>query len=379
MINRDPILKKSSYISVFLFKITLTIIVTFSLISNTKGTELDSLNQEIVEAPLFASEEPIKITLTIDIRTVRNDNSDDPQYSEGNLVLYNSPEDSITLDIEVKARGHARRLYGFCTFPPIKLNFKKKQVEGTVFEGQDKLKLVSYCKDMESYEDYVLQEYLIYKMYNMFTPYSFKVRLVEVTYKDIKDKANEVVRYGFLIEDDERMAERNGGTITEVLMSNHDRCERETLDIFTIFEFMIGNADWWIAKPVMHNVKLVYFEGKPIVPVPYDFDYCGAINTSYAVPPEVLDLSSVRIRYFMGFCRLQGTYENTITLFNDKKDAIYDMYNNFELLDEKKIKSVLKYYDDFYEIVNDPKKLKINVYDKCQIQHRHLHDVKKLK
>lgn len=360
-------------------RIALGIILFHSVIFFTSGSDLDSINQQHEVVPLFESEEPLKITLLIDVKTVKNDNSEDPEYSDGKLILHKESSQDVTFDIKVKARGNARRLFNICSFPPIKLNFKKKKVKGTVFEGQDKLKLVAYCKDLDLFQEYVLQEYLIYKAYNCLTPYSFKVRLAEITYKDLNDKSREVKRYGFLIEDDERMAERNGGKITEVLMSNQDRCDRKTLDIFTIFQYMIGNADWWMAKPIVHNAKLIYKEGSLIIPVPYDFDYCGAVNAKYAIPPEELPITSVRERYFRGYCRLPGTYEKTVAIFNEKKEEIYAVYSNFELLDEKKKKFTLKYYDGFYDIVNDPKQLERKIYNNCEINHNHLHRAKKNK
>jgi len=358
---------------------TLCIILLISFVFYANGSELDSVSQHSIAAPLFASDEPLKFTIVIDIKTVKNDNSEDPEYSVGKLILTNDSQNDINFDIKVKARGNARRLFNICVFPPIKLNFKKKAVKGTVFEGQDKLKLVSYCKDSDLFEGYVLQEYLIYKMYNCLTPYSFNVRLAEITFKDQNDKSREVTRYGFLIEDDDRMAERNDGKMTEILMSNQDRCERRTLDIFTVFQFMIGNADWWMAKPIVHNVKLIFREGEPVIPIPYDFDYSGTINANYAVPPEELPIESVRERYFRGYCRFPGTYENTVAIFNENKEEIYDVYRNFELLNEKKKNQILKYYDAFYKIVNDPKHLERKLYDNCQLSHKHLHKVKKAK
>ena len=368
---------RSGILTLTAFKITLSIVLLNSFIIFSRGSDLDSILQQNKTSPLFESEEPLKFTIIIDIKTIKNDDSDDPQYSEGKLILHDESSKDINFDIKVRARGYSRRVYDFCSFPPLKLNFKKKKVKGTVFEGQDKLKLVSYCKDMAMNQDWVLEEYLIYKAYNFLTPFSFKVRLAEITYKDVNDKSREVTRYGFLIEDDDLLAERNGGKITEILMPNHDRCERKTLDIFTIFQFMIGNTDWWIVRPKIHNVKLVHIEGQPVVPVPYDFDYCGAINAKYAVPPEILPISSVRERFFRGYCRLPGTYEKTIDIFNDQKEEIYDVYRNFEQLSEKKKKAILKYYDNFYEIINDPKQVQKKIYDNCEINHNHLHKIKR--
>ena len=328
--------------------------------------------------PLFASDEPIKVTIYLDIKKTKNDVSDDPQYHEGKLVLYNSDADSTELDVKIKPRGHSRRVFDFCTFPPIKVNFKKKQVAGTVFDGQDKLKLVAYCRDMDQYEEFVLKEYLIYKMYNLFTTYSFKVRLAEVTYKDLDGKGKVVTRYGFFIEDEDMLAKRNGGTITESLMSNHDRCDRSTLDQLTVFQYMIGNTDWWIAKPKIHNIKLIATDEGSVVPVPYDFDYSGAVSAKYAVPHDDLPIQSVRERYFRGYCRFAGTYEEVVDGFNDRKELIYELLRSFERLPEKQAELVIKYLEGFYKEVNNPKTLQRNIYNACELSHKHLHKTVKV-
>ena len=263
MKRKPPIFENNLMKKSFIFILAFTFLIINLPFNKAFGqnANTDSVRHSEV-APLFKSEEPLKFTLVIDIREIRNDNSENPEYSKGKLILHDDSAQDIEFDIKSKARGNARRLFEFCSFPPIKLNFKKKAVKGTVFEGQDKLKLVAYCKDNDLFEDYVLQEYLLYKVYNKLTPYSFQVRLAEITYQDINDKAKEVVRYGFLIEDDDMMAERNGGKVSEILLSNHDRCDREILDTFVLFEYMIGNTDWWIAAPKVHNGILIHVEGK---------------------------------------------------------------------------------------------------------------------
>lgn len=322
---------------------------------------------------LFASEEPLKITLKVDSKALKKDNSDEPEYLPGQLVLHEEAKD-ISFDIKVRARGISRRIFNFCSFPPVKLNFKKKDVGGTVFDGQDKLKLVAYCRDLDINEAYVLKEYLVYKMYNHLTPYSFQVRLAHITYQDIKEKDKEVTRYGFLIEDNDIMAERNGGKISEINMSHQDRCERNTLDMLTIFQYMIGNTDWSIAK--QHNVKLIALENGKTIPVPYDFDYCGFVDAKYAIPHEELEITSVRDRLFRGYCRVSGTYEMVIEKFNEQKNDMYDEINNFALLNDKYKKVSIKYLDEFYKLVNNPKHLKRYVYDACGLSHKHLHNTK---
>ena len=320
--------------------------------------------------PLFVSEEPLDFTLIMDVKELKKDDSDNPKYSPGKLILHEGQEDQ-SFDIKVKARGISRRKFDFCSFPPIKLNFKKKAVSETVFEGQDKLKLVAFCKDSDLNESYVLKEYLVYKMYNCLTPYSFKVRLARITYKDINDKAKDVMRFGFLIEDNDVMAKRNGAKISEITLPTQDRCEQNSLNLFTLFQFMIGNTDWSAAK--QHNVKLIIKDDGTVIPVPYDFDFCGFVNARYANPPEQLEITDVRQRLFRGNCRLPGTYEKIVDSFNLHRQCIYSQISSLGELDEKNKKIASKYIDDFYKIINDQKSLKRMVYDACDVSHKHLH------
>ncbi len=328
------------------------------------------------KSPLFGSENPIEFILKLDIKAVKNDDSDDPQYSDAALVLKNPDNSTKDFSLKVKARGHARRVYDFCTFPPIKINFKKSELEGTIFEGQDKLKLVSYCRDIDDYEYLVMKEYLIYKIFNIMTPNSFKVRLAHVTYQDINDTGKPVTRHGFLIEDDEQMATRIGGQPTDVVLANHDRCERNSLDLFTIFEYMIGNTDWWMARPTTHNVLLVAMSNGNIIPVPYDFDYSGLVGASYAVPDEKLGIKDVKERIFRGYCRFPGTYEKAAELFLAKRQEINSLIGDFELLPEVHRKLMIKYLDAFYKDIENPQSFNIKINKACELDHDHLYKMK---
>jgi hypothetical protein len=274
----------------------------------------------------------------------------------------------------VKTRGYARRVYDYCSFPPLMLNFKKGTKKNTVFEGQDKLKLVTYCSNTDLNESYVMEEYLIYKIYNFLTDYSYRVRLARVTYKDVNNKTQPVTRMGFFIESPEKLASRLGGKLYKVQLPNHDRCDHPAIELFTLFQYMIGNTDWWVLN--FHNVTLLQVPGKLPIPVPFDFDYSGAINPPFAVPTENLPIKTVRERMFRGYCRPLGTYEKSVKIFDDKKDAIYSMYQNFKFGDKKRIQNTLRYYDEFYKTVDDTKLIVWKIYDACELQHKHIHQVK---
>ena len=162
------------------------------------------------EMPLFQYEEPLELTIETDLIKIVNDKSDDPEYT-GGLLLHHLDNSKINVfDIKVKARGYTRRVTDLCDFPPLKFNFKKNHLANTVFDGQDKLKFVSQCRSEKEFQNYVLEEYLIYKTYNILTEESYRVRLVNITIKDHKKRYPTQQMTGFLIEDDEVFAKRIG-------------------------------------------------------------------------------------------------------------------------------------------------------------------------
>ena len=63
-------------------------------------------------------------------------------------------------------------------FPPIELNIKKANFGYSDLNKISKLKLVPQCSSGKEKEDYVLREYLAYKLFNVLTDTSFRVRLL---------------------------------------------------------------------------------------------------------------------------------------------------------------------------------------------------------
>jgi len=51
-------------------------------------------------------------------------------------------------------------------------------------------------------------------------------------------------------------------------------------------------------------------------------------------------------------------FETVITHFNSLKKDIYNLYTDCPLLDTRYVKSTIKYLDEFYKTINNPKELK---------------------
>ena len=329
---------------------------------------------EVAEnAPLFQSDEPLQITLLTDIKWLR-DKRIDTMEVDGTLTFVGADGTKIEQTIEVRTRGIFRRDKRNCNFPPLRLDFPQRRMEGTVFEGQDKLKLVTPCHDgRDSFQRYVYLEYLAYKAYQLLTPNSFRVRLVEITYEDINNDYDTRTKIGFLIEADENLAERNRAVYTDYedfsLSQFHPgRVDDDGAVLVAMFNYMIGNTDW--SAVYGHNTKLIWTEEGKYYTVPYDFDFAGAVNARYAAPDPSLQeryrLRRVTDRLYRGFCRPELVQATLAEMFNEQRERLWALYMGLELLEENRREDAVEYYEDFYETINDERDFERRILRICQ-------------
>ena len=265
----------------------------------------------------------------------------------GNIVV----NDPILLTV----RGHYRR--GYCYLPPLKVAFKYKKT--SVMKPLGDLKLVSQCKTSETNEQYLFKEFLIYKIYNMITDMSFRVRLLDLELADSAGKKKSISEHAFLMEDIKNVAKRNDCKSWKTGKMDPRDVDRKQMTIVAIFEYMIGNTDWGVS--VNHNTKLIVSKKDsmqlPYV-VPYDFDFSGFVNTDYAIPDEKLNITSVTQRLYRGFPRSIEEINEVLNLFKKQKDSIYFLINHFDLITPKSKKEIIDYLDDFFKLINNPAKVK---------------------
>lgn len=330
-------------------RIVLLLILIVSFVSKTNAQEEVLIPYE--SAPLFESDDVLEIKLKGDIRKLFSDRKEDSEYHPI-VFSYEENNERYSINIRVKTRGHFRKMRENCTTPPLLLNFDTiPDFSNNLFVGQNKLKLVTTCVD----EKYVVREYLVYKIYQLFTPKSFKVRLVKVSFEDSTRNRTSNARYGILLEDHNKMAKRNNSINHKRLQLAPESINKEMFLTMAVFQYLIGNTDWSIQ--FLHNIKLlVNTKGTTLVPVPYDFDMSGIVNTPYAVPAAGLQLGTVRDRRYRGYCiDNMNEFQSTFDIFNQLKDQIYSIYYESDLIDKAYKKSTIKYLDRFYNTINKPK------------------------
>ena len=300
------------------------------------------------EIDFFASDEPLQLTLCFDIREFLKTKSQ-PEYYDATLTVKINENDSISQNIKLKARGIMRLSY--CSFPPILLKFKDSDNEPERIQGKGSIKLVTHCNKSSSFEGYVFKEYLTYRLFNLVTPYSFKTRLVKINYVDINRPNNAFTAYGFLIENEVKMAERNNAVIIANTNLTQKQMNSSDMARVAVFNYMIGNTDWSI--PLQHNVKII----KSLevlsdygIPVAYDFDYSGLVKTVYSAPAEELPIKTVTERYYLGLCFGDEELEPIIDEFLGKQEKFLSTIHNFEYLSKGEKKQVETYVNSFYKM-----------------------------
>jgi len=311
----------------------------------------------------FAAQTPLEVTLTTNIKRIRNDKGDEAPWRSATLSFKGADGKEVVLPTQIKTRGIWRRKN--CDFPPLRLNFKGEQTKGTLLEGIDKPKLVNYCKDTDDYEQYLIQEAQLYRVYNLLTPASHRMRLLTVNYTDSASGKLHARRTGILLEEPEVMAARNGGPIMDLKGAVAEDLEPFHDALVGLFSYFIGNTDFSIYA--LHNVELVNQPSGQVLPVAFDFDFSGVINTSYATVDPKLAIQNVRFRLFRGYCQNTDDYQKAIAKFNEQKTAIYALYSDEigKMLKPKIVESTLKYFDEFYKTVNDPKRVKREITEDC--------------
>ena len=305
---------------------------------------------------LFKGDSIIDLSLIVDLDSLLADIGEDPSYHDA-LLSYIDPRDNtpVELSIEVKARGSFRKDPQNCDFPPLKLKFSKNERQGSIFEGMKDLKMVTHCQsDKEEFDQYVLEEYLIYKAYNVFTDYSYRVRLVRITYVDLPSRSESLPRFAFLLEDGKDMAERNGGKLLDLESVPFDKLDQYHHALMCLFNYMMLNTDYSI--PIVHNVEILSIDHfKPPIPVPYDFDWSGIINIPYDSP---FAQGSKRFpdRQYKGPCIKRKERQMVFSKMLEGRESLFKLYAECPYLDEDLRARSLQELRMFY-IILDSKEL----------------------
>jgi hypothetical protein len=319
--------------------------------------------------PLFADDEIIHVRMEGPFEMMQKERPDDVE-APGTFSFSGADGEEIILDVNIRTRGNYRRNRKVCELPPLRLNFQKRQTKDTLFDKQDKLKLVTHCQTGSNrYEQTVLSEYLAYRVFNILTDRSFRVRLLRITYA-YTDKEREIEGYGILIEHKDRLEKRLDGKSVSTEVVSYADIQPDDLNLAFVFQYFLGNTDF---SPIQtapdedccHNQALLVKEDALDYTIPYDFDLTGFVNAPHAVVNPRFKLRSVRTRLYRGRCFNLAQLPVSLELFREKREAIESLFASRPELRPATLRHLERYTAAFYETINDPNRVQREFVKKC--------------
>lgn len=325
------------------------------------------------QTPLFSEETEIQLLIEGPLGPLVASAARNTEPRPAFVTLLGDPA-APRWDIQLSPRGMSRRTQGVCEFPPLRLDFDPAQLRGSLFQGQNKLKLVTRCQPNLS--PLVIYEYTAYRLFNAITPYSYRVRPVQTTYRDSTRRRREETQFNYLLEDIDDVAHRNHLVAIDL---HPDEITQTALNAraatrFAIFEFMISNLDWDMVSDragdeCCHNARHLATSATTrtnVIPVPYDFDSSGLVNAPYSQPARGLGLRSVRQRYYRGYCGFNAEVPAVLDEFRAQRAAFATIIAGETRLREALRRSTQAYIDEFFEVIDDPAQVESEITGHCR-------------
>ncbi len=325
---------------------------------------------DVAADPLFTSSDILEVRLVAPFDVIASDRPTDEDIP-GKLYVAIENGEKIAFDVGIRTRGRFRLNPDICAFPPLRLNFKKSQLNDSLFDGQDKLKLVTHCRHRSQiYEQNMLVEYLAYRILNLMTDYSFRVRLLNVNYAN-HEADNGFQKFAFVIEHKNRLATRIGIPILSVASTTASSLDAVHSNLTSVYQYLIGNTDFAsTAGPpgteCCHNYVLFGSNEGPYYSIPYDFDMSGIVNAPYATPNPKIQLNSVEERLYRGFCINNALLPDTLEQFHSKRGEIESLIRGQPGLSSSSRKSMLRYINQFYSKISSERSVNRFIVATCR-------------
>lgn len=324
---------------------------------------------------LFSDNSELQLVIEAPLNTLVRESRRSTDPHAGTVTLAGGGEPR-TWAIQLSARGFSRRTRDLCSFPPLRMAFDGGGRQGTIFQAQNKLKIVVRCRPGANYEQLVVLEYLAYRLYNEVTPLSYRVRPVRVTYRDSEGRRRDETQFNFLIEDVDDLARRNRRAALEVQSGEvpSTALDPQAATRYAMFQFMIGNLDWDMVQgpagdECCHNSKLLGASATArtaLIPAPYDFDFAGFVGAPYAAPPDGIPIRDVRQRYYRGLCRHNDQVPAALQHFRSRRNELNAVIAGETRLTDARRRTAQTYIDAFFDLIDDPERVERLIIERCR-------------
>ena len=320
----------------------------------------DALSQD---SELFSDKLNLNAELSFDFKELYKD-TNDSTFIKSSMIFSGNGVQEDTITVRIRVRGNFRKK--ICYFKPIRLEIRKKQAANTIFENHRKLKLVVPCQNEKGKDELIYKELLAYKFYENLSNVHLKTQPISL--KIIEKKGGRTIEhtmFAFFIEDDSKVAKRHDYKIFPKRKVSPLIVTDSSAINFALFSYMIGNTDWSLA--FQHNTEM-FFDGKRLVAVPYDFDHSGLVNAFYAKPNPMLKTSSVTERVYRGLCKRDpDIFLSMRELYISKEQEIFSIINSYKQnLQEKEFNRVNKYINSFFDILKSDTEFNNKILSKCR-------------
>ena len=340
----------------FLF---LSIHVIFSNLSYSQNNIGEKSNE--VTTALFQNQHPLSVKLKFSLKKIKN-NTNDSTYVSSKIFYKNEAESWDSIKVNLRARGNHRREN--CYYVPLKIKLKKSNVAGTLFEGNQKLKIVLPCLTGKNNDDYVIKEYMAYKLYELISPFHFKTRLANIEF--IQIRGQRIIKQelkGIIIEDIDNVAKRLDGREYKRLVHplEHDAL---TSIQNNLFQYLIGNTDF--STRSQHNQKQLFID-KKFICIPFDFDMSGLVDASYAAVSGTenmpIKITEVTQRLYKGYKRDELILQKVRQDFIDHKIQMFNTIDNLREFfhNPKQFLKARQFIVEFFEILESDSKFNENI------------------
>ena len=327
--------------------------------------------------PLFDSHSVLELSIPLDFRSLcRPRETPDCDYTSTVIEFLDEHGRQQSIPIEVKIRGGWRSLTKNCSAPLLFIRFNEQETTGTLFEGQSLVPLTTHCGkglSLESFqapqrsstwEQYLLREYLAHRLYNVITDVSLNARLVRMTYPNPDKPRRSIVNYAFFTEHFESVAKRNGDELLMRGNFDHEKLDRHAADLLALFQYMIGNTDYSIARE--RNIILLQDPSGLLLPLPYDFDMSGLVNAAYAGPAPTLPIDEVTERYYLGFCHPDTDWDSLFDTYLSQQETLLSLIDEISALDKLSIMKADYFLEQFFGILGSRDRREARILKRCQ-------------
>ncbi|WP_111670483.1 hypothetical protein [Algoriphagus litoralis] len=312
---------------------------------------------------LFKTDDPLPVKMAFSVKELKK-TTNDSTFMDSFILIESSPGKWDSIPMEMRTRGNFR--LDNCFYPPIRLKFKKKGIDGTVFEKNKSLKLVMPCQKTKGNDSFIGKEFLAYQLLEDITQYNFETRLVKIKFINLDDKkAEEIELLGFFIQDDDEVADRFDGKILEGRKIPPSFMQDSATVRQDFFQFMIGNTDF--STLFLHNQKVLQLPDETVIPLAYDFDMSGLVNPPYAQVNTQLGIKSITDRLYRGFCRDEAFLEMIRQEFLAKENQFWSTVDrNQAYISEVDLKATKSFLSGFFDVLKNDRLFKEKILQSCR-------------